>query len=1146
MAGLTRSRVERAFLSFVVTVPMVFGTVLFAPLQVQAALGVNSFEIGADEPSGSSSAGIVNDNGGGDWASLSPVSGSLDPGEVKVINDANFTGSAMVMNPETAADDFCNNDGDNIVKNGTKIDDFPFQVVSGSPSPGKNDICQVYVSYAFAGGDTILYLGVIRREINGTTAVALELNKVNHANRALDDLLVTFEFDGTGPVSDVEVRSWDGSEWDLVTVPTSDWDGGSWEHFGEIAVNLSTTSLLPPPTSVDDCDSFSSVLPYGFAGESANSNVGDWGGETAIEIPRCGRIEITKIASPEPGPSFEFDWLLSDNAAVLDPTSGTLTHGETTGFDVVAGVTLTLAETAADSPYVLDRIECSDGQGSVDPTAITVSLGETVSCTIYNVASSVQVVKGGAGDTEAVFEFSATAQSDFELSLGDSSGVFVYAPGSSVTVTETLPGGLPGWELTGISCVDSGEDDAPNLSVDLAAGSATFDTVAGEQITCTFENSQDAKITVVKEVDNDNGGSASPGDFQLYLDGSPVASGAASYVEPGTYTVTEDVIEGYEQSSIICRDDDTGANVGHPVTVAEGQEVTCTVTNDDEAPQLTVVKQVVNDDGGTATAGDFGLYVNGVQVTSGVPNELESNQVYTITEDPVEGYANTGLSCLDDEISQTVPHPVTLAEGQSVTCTVTNNDIAGSITVLKVVVPADAADPDDFDLTITPQGGPAIPALSGETVMLDGNATYAVGETLPDGFVQVELSCEDSAGPVAHPVELALGQDVTCTVTNAEAPTVTVVKATEPESADLFGFTLDPGDTRQIAGNGGTHTWAGLVPGTYRLTEDTPVDWLLESVTCDLESSPLGTGVEFSLDWGDHITCVFANGELGSITVVKRTDVDTDETFGISISGSVDETVQLGDDDSETWSGLVPGVYEVEEVVAGFQWDVSLSCVGGDTIVGPEVIGTSGKSRSAQIDLGFGDHVTCTFLNEAADADLAVTKSDDVDPVVLTDENPVAKVTYTITVTNLGPADAVDVVVTDTLPPTMTFMAASSAAGSCNHAGGVVTCSLGDLPAGDSVEVTVAVATQGFGQVTDFSPINVVEVGSTTPDPDIGNNRDTEPTDITEVLGVEELPFTGIYGDFWFFVAITTITAGVALLLGARRGRDPDQPAYPG
>lgn len=1140
---------------------MVFGTLFVAPaFPANGALGLNNFEIGSPPEvnlaaSATPSADIVNPNGGTDWTSLPLVSGSFDPGEVKVINDQNFTGTATVYsNPETAADDFCTTGNDLITKNGTKINDYPFQTVSGSPSPGKNDICQVYVSYVIEGGAVILYMGVVRRETGGTTAVALELNKVTQANRAVDDLLVTFEFDGSGPVSALTVRSWDGSQWVVESISNNNWDGTSWEHFGEVAVNLSDTQLLPPPTAVDDCSSFSSILPYGFAGNSANSNVGDWGGEVPVDIPRCGEIRITKEATPAADSSYVFEWELTDNEGVLSSASDTIVDGETDTVDVVAGE-YTLAEIVEASPYELDRIECTDGQNPVDADEIAVAVGDTVSCTIYNEASTVQVVKTGSGDTDAEFDFSATGQSDFTLTIGDTSDAFVYAPGSTVTVGETLPGGLPAWDLTGIACLDDDDDPAPNLDVDVEDGTATFDTVAGETITCTFTNSQDALLTLEKDVVNDNGGTAADTDWMLAFSGS---GGSDSGIEGsadvtnvnlpvGSYDLSESGgPSGYTASAWSCNggnqtDDDT-------ISLSAGDIVTCTVTNDDVAPELTVVKEVTNDDGGTAAANDFPLYVNDSPVTNGATNEVVANTPYTVSEDLLEGYVQTGLECVDDETEDTVAHPVTLNEGQSVTCTISNDDAPASITVIKSVVPTDAADPDDFDLTITPEGGAPIATLSGEAQALAANTTYTVGETLPEGFVQLDLSCEDEQGPVDHPVDLALGQDVTCTITNAESPTVTVIKATDPESTDSFAFTLQPGNTQQVAGDGGSYTWSGLIPGDYELTEDTPVDWLLESVVCDLESDALATGAAFSLDWGDHITCVFTNGELGSITVVKETDVDTTEVFDISIaSDQVNGTVQLGDGDSNTWSGLLPGAYTVDEVVAGLQWDISLSCVGGDAVVGDEVVTQAGKSRAAVIDLQFGDHVTCTFVNEAANADLSVIKSDDVDPVTLSEDDPVGKVTYTISVTNLGPATAEDVIVTDTLPATMTFVSATAEVGTCSQSGGVVTCSIGDLAVGDKVDIEVTVETEAFGEVTNFDPVNVVEVSSSSPDPNLSNNRDAEPTAIIEVLDVVVLPFTGMYGDIWFFLAIALMATGAALLLfSSRRRQDLDRPAYPG
>ena len=1018
---------------------MVFGTLFVAPsLPAQGALGLNDFEVGGDESlgSGTESVDIVGvSNSGRDWTSLSLVSGSFDPGEVKVINDQNFTGTATVYsNPETAADDFCTTDNDLITKNGTKIDDYPFETVSGSPSPGKNDICQVYVSYEIEGDDVILYMGVVRRETGGTTAVALELNKVNQANRADGDLLVAFEFDGSGPVSDLAVRMWNGTSW-IVQDVSGNWAGTSWEHFGEVAVNLSDTDLLPPPTSVDDCSSFSSILPYGFAGNSDSSNVGDWGGEVPIDIPRCGEIRITKDATPAAGSSYVFEWELSDNDGVLTSASDTIVDGETDVLDVVAGE-YTLAEIVEASPYQLDRIECTDGQKPVDFDEITVAVGDTVYCTIFNVAPQLIVSKTTINDD------GGTAQDgDFQLYVNDvavaqDTAIAGIAADTEYTITEDL---LDGYEQVSIVCIDddtgadvghpvtlsedqavtctvTNDDIAPQLTLlkdvitddggdavdtdwtlsadgpesisgvegdasitDAEVTAGTYDlsesggpsaytasdwvcdggthvdgdtvTLAlGDVATCEITNDDvPPGLTVVKEVINDDGGDAVAGDFQLYVNGSAVDQGSPLDVDANVqYTVSEDQVDGYVLTGIACEDSE-GA-VSHPVTLSEGQAVLCTVTNDDIAPELTVLKDVTNDDGGTAVAGDFQLYVNGSPVTQGVATEVLANTEYTVTEDLLEGYIQTGLTCVDDDTEQTVAHPVTLDEGQRVTCTISNDDGEASITVIKTVLPVDAADPDDFDLTITPEGGDPIATLSGETQGVAANTTYTVGETLPAGFVQVDLSCVDEQGPVAHPVDLQLGQNVTCTI-----------------------------------------------------------------------------------------------------------------------------------------------------------------------------------------------------VNEQQVADLSVTKVDDVDPVALTEDDPVAEVTYTITVTNLGPSTAEDAVVTDSLPMTMTFVSASPSVGSCSHAGGVVTCSLGDLAVGDEVSIEIVVETQAFGEVTDFEPINLVEVSSVTLDPNIDNNHDTEPTAITEVLDVEVLPFTGVYAEHWFFLAIAWIGAGVALLLiSSRRSRDLDQPTYPG
>ncbi len=76
-----------------------------------------------------------------------------------------------------------------------------------------------------------------------------------------------------------------------------------------------------------------------------------------------------------------------------------------------------------------------------------------------------------------------------------------------------------------------------------------------------------------------------------------------------------------------------------------------------------------------------------------------------------------GVVCKDG--GQVVPHPVTLDEGQEVTCTVTNNDQPGAIKVIKQFAHNTNAVPGDFSLTLNDD-----PVVSGISNVVPGNATY--------------------------------------------------------------------------------------------------------------------------------------------------------------------------------------------------------------------------------------------------------------------------------------------------------------------------------------------------------------------------------------------------------------------------------------
>jgi uncharacterized repeat protein (TIGR01451 family) len=106
------------------------------------------------------------------------------------------------------------------------------------------------------------------------------------------------------------------------------------------------------------------------------------------------------------------------------------------------------------------------------------------------------------------------------------------------------------------------------------------------------------------------------------------------------------------------------------------------------------------------------------------------------------------------------------------------------------------------------------------------------------------------------------------------------------------------------------------------------------------------------------------------------------------------------------------------------------------------------------------------------------------------------ELTYTLAVTNHGPAAAADVVLTDLLPAGAVFVSATSSAGSCARGGkgrrdGVVTCELGTLASGGVASVTVVVEPVKAGTL-----INTATVVSGSPDPNRADNSATEETSV--------------------------------------------------
>ncbi|MEK7584066.1 MAG: SdrD B-like domain-containing protein, partial [Patescibacteria group bacterium] len=235
-------------------------------------------------------------------------------------------------------------------------------------------------------------------------------------------------------------------------------------------------------------------------------------------------------------------------------------------------------------------------------------------------------------------------------------------------------------------------------------------------------------------------------------------------VEPGTYTIDEETAQGYVTSHDNCDD----------VSIAAGETATCTISNDDIAPKLTVIKHVVTDSGGDAIASDFTMNVNGTNVSSpsfagsetGVMVTLNQGS-YSVDEATFEGY--------DKALSADCSGTINI--GEEKTCTITNDDQPGTLIVKKVVVNDNggSAKPEDFSFTV--DGGDNISfEADGENQMTVDAGTYTVVENLKSGYSLTDIGCvyeNESVGQtIANGKEVTIdsGDIVTCTFTNTYTP----------------------------------------------------------------------------------------------------------------------------------------------------------------------------------------------------------------------------------------------------------------------------------------------------------------------------------------------------------------------------------------
>lgn len=221
--------------------------------------------------------------------------------------------------------------------------------------------------------------------------------------------------------------------------------------------------------------------------------------------------------------------------------------------------------------------------------------------------------------------------------------------------------------------------------------------------------------------------------------------------------------------------------------------------------------------------------------------------------------------------------------------------------------------------------------------------------------------------------------DITCTFTNSEGGSITVIKDTVPDGPQDFGYTgtytpdseyppfdFGGGFTLDDDADGtlpNTMVFDNLDSGRYTLNETQVGGFDLAGISCNAEVSyqpsgapamqPGDTGVAFDVAPGQDIVCTFVNVQRGGIVVAKQADPNgSDQMFNFTGTAAGD----IPDDDVIEVLNLVPGQYaSTENLPVG--WDLA-SIVCDDNNSGGNV-----DTATANFNVEPGEIVTCTFLN---------------------------------------------------------------------------------------------------------------------------------------------------------------------------------------